>query len=196
MEDWLLATVRKLKELQCSSTHDNGKRMVSVLTVILCFCHLIPHHIKMCDIPNEDIALLLSMLKLNLDEEKKRCVDYEHVNRCTCSIDHQVKKSMTKTVLKFCNELRHRSQFKQLEWLYAVPLLHFLQGVSHPFGKIELDADKIQWGDKNLELYDLKSQEYDGDMRYVRKTLLHANSNYTHNVHYPGADLLMTTTTH
>ena len=178
MKDLLLATLRQLKELQCSSAHENGMRIVSVLTVILCFCHLIPQHIEMSNIANEDIALLLSMLKLNLDEEKKRCVDYEHVNRCMCSIDQQVKKSLTETVLQFCNELHHRTQFNHLEWLYAVPLLHFLQGVSRPFDKIELDADKIQWGDKNLGLSDLKSQEYDGDMRYVRKTLLHAHSNY------------------
>ena len=193
MKNWLLATVRELKKLQCSCSHDNGKRMVSVLTVILCFYHLIPRYIKMIDIFNEDIVLLLSMLKLCPDEEKKRCVDYEYVIRC---FNHQVKKSLTETVLQFCNELLHRTRFHHLEWLYAVPLLHFLQEVSHPFGTIELDTDKIKWGDKNLGLYDLKSQEYDGDMRCVHKTLLHVHSNFTHNIHYPGTDLLMITMTH
>ena len=167
MGDWLLTAVRELKQLPCNSAVYNGKRMVSVLTVFLCFCHLIPQHFLMSDIPDENIALLLSMLKIYPNEEKKQCVDYEHVNRCMCSIDHQVKKSLTETVLQFCNELLHRTQFNHLEWLYAVPLLHFLQGVSRPFGTIELDADKIEWGDGNLGLYDLRNLKYGGDVRYL-----------------------------
>ena len=167
MKEWLLTTVQELKQLPCDSAVNNGNRIVSVLTVLLCFCHLIPQHFFMSDIRDDDIALLLSMLKIYPDEEKKRCFDYEHVQRCTSSMDQQVKKSLTETVVQFCNELRHRNHLNYLEWLYAVPLLHFLQGVSCPFGTIELDADKIEWNDRNLGLNELRKQVFDGDVRYM-----------------------------
>ena len=164
MKEWLLTHMRelKLKQVPLDSALDNGKRISSVLSIIMCFHHLIPNHFKMSAFKGKDIADMLSMLILHPNVEKKKCLDYDHVSK---TIKPEMKKTLTDAIVSFCNQLHHSTGLSQLQWLYAVPLLHFLQGVSQPFGKPELDPQNIQWSDPYLGLNTLRQRVYNGDAK-------------------------------
>lgn len=162
MNEWLLQVMRELKEVLHSPALENGKRMASVLSIMLCFDHLIPKHIKMSSFKNEDIADMLSMLTLCPDMEKKKCPDYDYI----CQVlETEAKTTLTERIILFCNQLHHNTYLNQPKWLYAVPLLHFLQGVSQPFKSLELDPKKMIWGDTSLGLRTLRENVYNGSVK-------------------------------
>ena len=159
---WLLAITQKLHEMPCSSPLQNGKRMASVLTIMLCFHNLIPRYINMDSFSVDEISLMVSMLRISPDVEQRECFDYDYVSKM---IQPQEKKYIADAILAFCNQLRHTTLFGKIQWLYAIPLLHFLQEVSRPFDSPELDPHKMKWGDSSLGLYALRQKTYTGDFK-------------------------------
>ena len=163
MTKWLLSVLKELQKVPLDPTIDNGRRMTSVLTIILCFDFLIPQYIKMKDIPSDDIAGMMSMLVLQPDLEKKKCHDLDFFKNL---VHLDVKKGLTDAVVSFCNELLHQTYLNQPIWLYAVPLIHFLQGACQPFEKPEQDPNKIMWPDSSsLGLHALRQKTYTGKAR-------------------------------
>ena len=162
MKEWLVTVIRELKQVLHSPALENGKRMASVLSVILCLYQLMPRYIKMSTFKNEDIAVMLSMLTLCPSVAPKKCFDYIYVNGV---IKPQVKKTLTDAILSFCNQLHHTTYLSQPQWLYALPLLHFLQEISQPFGNPELNPKNMKWGDAALGLKNLRQQTYNGNIK-------------------------------
>ena len=163
MKGWLLAVQKELCKVSCSSAIENGKRMVSALCIILCFEALIPKHIKSM-LKDDELESSLSLLILQPDLSQKRCLDYECVEQ---AMPLGVKKHIAERIGSFCTQLHNKAQLSRPGWIYAIPLLHFLQGVSKPFEDPELDPDKMKWGDSSLGLQSLRSAVYNGNAKYV-----------------------------
>lgn len=162
MREWLLEIVRKLRQMSPNSALDNGKRMASVLSIIVCFGRLMPRHIEMDEINNEDIRGMVTMLHLIPDVEQKTCFDYVYVKKV---IKPEVKKVLTDTITSFCLQLHYKTTMSLLQWFEAVPLLHFLQEVIQPFGDPELDPKKIKWNVPPLDHYSLQTKPIEFDVK-------------------------------
>ena len=164
MKDWLLSVLRKLQKVSINTINENGRRIASTLSIILCFDFLIPHHnIKLVDVPTEDIVNMISMLALHPDMEQRKCYDFDAVNKMIPSI--YCKKKVFEAILSFCNQLIQQP-LSRPAWLYAVPLIHFYEGLSQPFMKPQLDPSKILWPEKSsLGLNSWKQKTYHGPMR-------------------------------
>ena len=164
MKEWLLSVMEDLCKMQCTSYLENGKRMASALSIILCFEVLIPERIKMNSFKDDEIAAILYVLTIWPHENLKQCQDYEHVKQV---MHHDVVKPLAEQIGSFCTHLHNKARLNRPTWIYAVPLLHFLQGVSELFGNPELDPDKIKWGDASLGLQTLRSNIYTANVKYV-----------------------------
>lgn len=55
-----------------------------------------------------------------------------------------------------CNRLKQKPQ--NVEWLLALPLYHFLKGSCQPFGKPEMNPEKIGWGEEGLDIWDIRDR--------------------------------------
>ena len=54
------------------------------------------------------------------------------------------------------------------EWLLAVPLYHFLKGLSVPYQKPVMDPKKISfYQERDIDLNSLKQKTYDAEEGYV-----------------------------
>lgn len=162
MKMWLLEIMKKLHEMPYRPALQNGRRMASVLSVMLCFHHLIPKYVHMEAFSVDEIALMVSMLRIIPDVHQKKCIDYDYVNKM---VQPQEKKHIAEIILAFCNQLHHKMYFGKIQWLYAIPLLHFLQKASHPFENPELDPQEMKWGDPYLGLYNLQQIAYSADFK-------------------------------
>jgi len=69
-----------------------------------------------------------------------------------------------------CKHLQERPQSG--EWLLVLPLYHFLRGDCKPFGKPELDPEKIGW-----------DREEGLDIREIRAKLQHSKEGYVGKVY-------------
>ena len=164
MKFWLLSIIEKLQTSPSDVPEENGCKIASVIAVICCFYQLIPHHLKIEDIKLDHIAIILSMLALKPDMERKKCIDFDFVLNL---IDPNSRKSVAEAISGFCTHLAHSRTLHNPEWLYAVPLLHFLRKDSSPFQPAEMNPEKMQWGDKNLGLTTVRSQAHDKQFGYV-----------------------------
>ena len=77
---------------------------------------------------------------------------------------------LANAVFHLCVHLMNsQRKFKNIEWLSAIPLFHFLKGHCQPFDSIEVNPEKITWGEreKELQLNEVKSSIQPG---YVPST--------------------------
>lgn len=60
-----------------------------------------------------------------------------------------------RAIESLCNQLMKRAWTSNPEWLFAVPLLHFLRGDSKPFEEPDIRGspqDLVWWGAEKLEI--------------------------------------------
>ena len=165
MLNWLLSVLKELQKVSTYTAIDNGRRMVSVLTIILCFDFLFLRQINVQDIQSEDIAGMMSMLVLQPNLEQKTCCD---LNIVISSCPEHVKKCLTDTIVLFCNELLRQRFLNRPIWLYAVPLIHFLQGDCQPFDKDLQIQGKMIWPIASPVRLDLvRERTYSGRNKWV-----------------------------
>ena len=164
MKLWLLSIADDLQARPTNTPEENGGRIVSTVAVICCFYQLIPHHLRIENIELEHTSLFLSMLALKPVMEGNKCFDYDYV---LYLIDPKCRKEVAEAISGFCMHLAHSKTLRNPEWLYALPLLHFLRKDSSPFQKPELDPEKMQWGDKNLGLGSVRRKTSDKQFGYV-----------------------------
>ena len=169
MKLWLLSIIEKLQTSPSDAPEENGCRIASVIAVICCFYQLIPHHLKIEDIKLDHIAIILSMLALKPVMERKKCIDFDFVRNL---IDPNSRKQVAEAIGAFCMYLAHSRALQNPEWLYAVPLFHFLMKDSSPFQMPVMNPEKMQWGDKNLGLTTVRSKAYNKSFGYVITLLL------------------------
>lgn len=164
MKDWLLSAAEEVKAMASSSAPENGRCIVCIAIIFCCLHHLIPRRVRMSDIPLDNMAQMLSMLALKPDLEKKSCVDYDIVKE-SCSGEEA---KLAEALRTFCTHLLHEKDLRSPEWLFSVPLIHFLRGVSKPFERPVFVPEKIQWGDKTLGLGQIRGKTNDKEYGYVK----------------------------
>lgn len=164
MKLWLLSIVEDLQTRPNNTPEENGRRIASIVAVIFCLDQLIPRYLRIENIKPEHTSKLLSMLALKPVMEDKKCFDFKYVLDL---IDPNCRKAVTEAISGFCMHLAHSRTLHNPEWLYAVPLLHFLRKDSFPFQMPELNPEKMQWGDKNLGLGSVRSKTCDKQFGYV-----------------------------
>lgn len=160
--NYLFEIVETLYEINVNQNVDlNGKRMVSALTVLCCFHRVV---LKMESIPFELVVALLSMLKPMPDTKSLQCADWDHVNAL---LPETMKKTACDAIHR---SIVHLCQYKHLsspEWLFALPVFHFLNGTSKPFLPIERNPRAIPWGDRVIGLGLVRNLIRDKEFGYV-----------------------------
>lgn len=136
----------------------NGKRMASALTIVCCFFKIFA---RTENIPSEYISALLSLLQLMPDVENQVCIDWDHVNEL---LPGTMKVTAFDATHRLILHLSHDKHFTKPEWLFALPVLHFLNGKSQPFQPIEYKPQEIPWGDRIIGLGYVKNLIRDKDI--------------------------------
>ena len=168
-----MSIVMALKERPPDSPEENGRRIAAVLVVIYCLEKLIPHQLKREDINLDTVADMMFMLTLKPDTKNQKCIDYEYV----LSLLHSNStRPVGEAIRAFCNHLSHHRDLQAPQWLYAIPIYHFLHGDCKPFSSPQLDPNMMKWGDKNLGLQHVRKRTFDKvHFKYVLELVLNDN---------------------
>lgn len=146
MKKWLQSIADKL---QLNTYEDNGKRMASTLVVLLCLDKLVPQTIRMEKIEFQLLEVTLLLLCPRPDPKNSTCPDLDFVFNLIPTIH---RKMVYEALNGFCMELSHRRNLQSPQWLYALPLLHFLKDPQlRYFYKLQ-HTPHIPWVDKTLGL--------------------------------------------
>ena len=156
MLQFLLDIVNQLYHMDVKdSIVFNGKRILSAIVIICCFHEMTPQHIKRLeDIPSDHISALLSLLCLKPDMQRQECNDWNYL---ITFIPSSFRKTVSDAILALIVHLSHTKYFELPEWLFAIPIVHFLRSISKPFQEIETEPNRIPWGDKLIGLQTVKS---------------------------------------
>lgn len=134
----------------------NGRRLISVIVIILCFEEIFAN---LENIPFETIIQLVFMLRLRPDVKHRTCDDWQFLK---LHIHDTHKKVIREAILHFVQQLSIKKHLLQNEWLFAVPLVHFLHEMSQPFQE---EQHAIEWKAKNVIGWrGIKSKTYDSEM--------------------------------
>jgi hypothetical protein len=148
MENWLLEITEQLQTKKIRCLEDSGRRMSSILAVLLSFYRLVPI-LNVNNVGTSSLETVLSLLYLRPDIEHSTHRDLDVVYSLIPKAD---RKLVSEALIEFSISLSHRNLFERPSWLYTIPLIHFLQGTSAPFQKPELNPEKMTWGEKGLDL--------------------------------------------
>ena len=159
--NYLFEIEEKLYGMNIQQSADaNGRRMASVLTIICCLYKIAT---KVDVIPFEHAAALLSMLRLMPDALNEVCIDWDFVNELLPKTSRiEMAFAATHSIVV---HLSHNKHFNKPEWLFALPVLHFLNESSEPFQTIEYNPRAIPWGDKIIALGYVKDFIEDREIR-------------------------------
>ncbi len=147
--DFLLRMVKALFhiDMKHNPVH-NGKRMASAIAV-------------MCSLKKtgtgldlNDVSALLYMLLPMPDIQSQKCVDWECVREL---IPKGFEHTAFASVKVLACSLSEKRYFTQPEWLYAMPVMHFLSGASIPFQEKIFTPTDIPWGSKLIDLSKVRS---------------------------------------
>ena len=162
MGNWLLAVTGQLQSKEIKCLEDSGRRMASVLAVLLSFDRLVPP-LSVNAVGTDTLEAVLSLLYLRPDVEHSTHADLDVVLSLIPKPD---RKLVSDALIAFCTSLSHRKLFERPSWLYGIPLVHFLQGTSAPFKKPELNPEKMMWGEKSLGLLHVRQETNEKDNGY------------------------------
>ena len=161
MINFLISIGNQLVERKIETPLENGRKMLSVITIMCCISRMVSEIIKFNYLlDHHTMSLFLIMLRLWPDQVRKRCIDWEYLDK---NIPDEFKKESYDSVRMFINELSHAQPLSKPEWLYAIPVMHFLNGVSKPFQRIEFDPKKVPFGDKLITLGAVRRKTYHRD---------------------------------
>ncbi len=161
MIDFLVSIIKQLDERKIETPLENGKRMLSVITIMCCISKMVSNMQLNDLLEHYSMSLFLSMLRPWPDQEHKRCTDWEYLDK---SIPAGFKKESYNSVQMFINELSSCADpLSKPEWLYAIPVMHFLNGISEPFQQFEFDPKKVPLGDTLIGLGAVKWKTYHRD---------------------------------
>ena len=140
--EWLKSIVEEVKG-ESFSPGKNGKRIATIIVIIICFHKLDGMRLKMS---SDYAALLLSLLKLKPDKETPSCCDFELVK----SLLNTAANNALAAFEFLFSKLSYMEYVDNAQWLYAFPIIHFLKGKCAPFDGPLLNPEKIDWNDESL----------------------------------------------
>lgn len=140
-----------------SSPIENGRRIASVVTTICCFRRLMSDGIT---INVEHSSAVLSMLYLMPDIMSQKCVDWDYLIEL---IPTSFREEAYLSIREVTKLLMNAKYLAEPQWLFALPILHFLKGVSRPFQETEFYPQAIEWNDKLVGLGKVKSYTCDSE---------------------------------
>lgn len=148
MKMWLLGVA---KHTQSKSDERNGIKMAIGMILILCWYNRVPEiHLE-----DDDRKLLLSLLELKPNVEAHSCHDFQCVKGL---ISDSIVKKAVLAVKTFSTPFARNKHLSSVEWLYAIPFLHFLEVKCTPFQKYRFDFSKLEiWEDKTMLLSPVES---------------------------------------
>ena len=145
---WLRSIIEEVQKFSISS-ESNGRRIATILVIIICYYKLDSMDNVQVKLQSDDVAKMLAMLELKPDKERNSCCDFDYVKSL---LDQSTSKD---TILAFhflCNFYTPIEYVEKAQWLYALPLIHFLKEMCKPFAKPQLNPEKIVWYDISLPL--------------------------------------------
>ena len=72
-----------------------------------------------------------------------------------CVLDFR--EETAQSIAMLCSRLKKKPQ--SVEWLLALPLYHFLKGSCQPFGKPEMNPEKIGWEqEEDLDIWEIRDK--------------------------------------
>lgn len=116
---------------------------------------MIPKCIDVTNIPPQHLCLLMSLLCLMPDVQHQECADWDYL---IALIPDSFRKTAYEAVLALTVHLSHVKYFDLPDWLFAIPVIHFLRPVCKPFHEVELNPKRIPWGDRLVGLQSIKSE--------------------------------------
>ncbi len=140
----------------------NGKRMLSAIVLTCCLYEMVPNCIKISAIPSDRVSALLSLLRLMPDLQNQKCADWDFLINF---IPKSFRKTASDAVLALTMQLSHTKYFSLPDWLFAIPVVHFLRQDVFPFQEFQLDPRKIPWGDKLIGLQTVRSETNNKNIR-------------------------------
>ena len=156
MRAWLHSNAEQLQLIGIHSPEDNGKRMASALAMLVTLDLLIPDVFKIDQVEVELIELLLMLLCPMPNSEKQTCYDLDFV---LSLIPMDSRKMVSEALGSFCRELSHKRHLASYQWLYALPLFHFLKDPQLKlFYTIQCNPKEVPWVDTSLGLVSVRSQ--------------------------------------
>ena len=124
--------------------------MASALAMLVTLDLLIPDVFKIDQVEVELIELLLMLLCPMPNSEKQTCHDLDFVLGL---IPKDSRKMVSEALGNFCRELSHKRHLASCQWLYALPLFHFLKDPQlKPFYTIQCNPKEVPWVDTSLGL--------------------------------------------
>ena len=159
MIEWVLTLIDELQVKPVDNSEENGRRMASVLAIISCIYSLVPP-LKLDSFESSAIAAILSMLCLKPNLEDRQHIDLDIV---LSLIPEKSQKAVSEALCRMCTHLSSHKDLREPDWLYAVPLIHFLQKKSTPFDT--LNPEKITWANPQLRLDHVKIMTRNKNMR-------------------------------
>lgn len=161
MVGWIVSVIDDLQLKSADTVEENGQRMSSVLAIVSSIYSLTPKSWKLDSFETSAIATILSMLCLKPNPEERQHTDLDIV---LSLLPEKSRKTTSEALCGLCTHLSSRKDLREPDWVYAIPLIHFLQKKSTPFDT--LNPEKITWENPHLGLKHVKSVTRNKDTRF------------------------------
>lgn len=147
MKKWLLDIASNVQSVSGYKDEKNGMKM-AIGTVLIVFFQN-NYIVQRIHLQHDEQALLLSLLKVEPNTEARSCNDFYHLKGL---MDTSTVGKAVQAVTKLCTSFSVDKHLSSIEWLYAIPFLHFLGEKCTPFQKFSFNHEKLLevWEDKLL----------------------------------------------
>ena len=175
-QDWLLSIIKALhkKKIGSADPENNAQRMASTITVMMCLSEVMPSpQLPWESLSVANYSLILSLLYPMPDLLSQTSLDLQILLK----LIHPEEERVANLLISFCKHLAFTKQLRNPEWVYAIPLIHFIRKRSVPFGKSEKIHNQISWDDSDLDLARLRREKTarETNIGLVAKITLHSS---------------------
>ena len=144
------------------SAENNGKRIATIIVIIICYYKLDSLDNVQMKISSNDSAEMLEMLVLKPDIEANTCRDFNFVESL---LGPATSRDAIAAFQFLCSSFAHVEFVTKAQWLYALPLIHFLKGECKPFAEPVLNPEKLVGNDLSLPLFGVEESVQREDFR-------------------------------
>jgi hypothetical protein len=134
IKKWLEEVIAELQH-----TESSKRQFISSVCIACCTTECGVFTLKCADF----VYPLLKMLHIQPNMENKSCPNFSYLVDIMGN-DFRVKVSAA--IIRLCKEaMKFKTKEANLDWLYALPLYHFMLRFCEPFASLEYDPEKLQF---------------------------------------------------